>query len=144
MVFKIRCRFQKLKWRHSKRQLQPTRIDDTLLNCLVRAKWLWPIDLKQGYWKAELHTKYKEKTISTTENGLWQFSVIPFGLYNVPAILEWRHTEWAELESLFGIPQRCDCPGKKLSWAFSSTRICTTWQGQLGNPNVIAVVRGVR
>ena len=63
------------------------RIDDTL-ESLAGASWFPTLDLKSGYWQVELDAQDKEKTAFTTNPGLWQFQVMPFGLCNAPAIFE--------------------------------------------------------
>jgi hypothetical protein len=63
------------------------RIDDTL-DTLAGAKWFSTLDLKSGYWQVVLHPEHKEKTAFSTGQGLWQFTVMPFGLCNAPATFE--------------------------------------------------------
>jgi hypothetical protein len=63
------------------------RIDDTL-DTLSGAKWFSTLDLKSGYWLVDVHPDDKEKTAFSTGQGLWQFTVMPFGLCNGPATFE--------------------------------------------------------
>jgi hypothetical protein len=56
----------------------PPRIDDTL-DTLAGAKWFSTLDLRSGYWQVALPPDDKEKAHSTGQ-GLWQFTVISFGL----------------------------------------------------------------
>ena len=63
------------------------RIDDTLDN-LEGCKLFSTLDLKSGYWQVGLETKAKEKTAFSIGEGLWQFTVMPFGLCNAPATFE--------------------------------------------------------
>jgi hypothetical protein len=59
-------------------------IDDTL-DTLAGAKWFSTLDLKNVYWKVALHTEDKQKTQFSPGTGLWQFTVMLFGLCNSPA-----------------------------------------------------------
>ena len=63
------------------------RIDDTL-EALAGSRWFSTLDLKSGYWQVELDKEDKEKTAFSAGNGLWQFTVMPFGLCNAPATFE--------------------------------------------------------
>jgi hypothetical protein len=63
------------------------RIDDTL-DMLAGAKWFSTLDLKSGCSQVALHPEDKEKTAFSTGQGLWQFTVMPFGLCNAPATFE--------------------------------------------------------
>ncbi|GBM65529.1 Retrovirus-related Pol polyprotein from transposon 297 [Araneus ventricosus] len=63
------------------------RIDDTL-DALNGSQWFTTLDLKSGYWQVEIRPDCREKTAFTTEQGLWQFKVMPFGLCNTPATCE--------------------------------------------------------
>ncbi|KAJ8352199.1 hypothetical protein SKAU_G00236750 [Synaphobranchus kaupii] len=47
------------------------------------------LDLRSGHWQVRLAPKAKPKTAFTIGQGLWQFWVMPFGLCNAPATLEW-------------------------------------------------------
>ena len=63
------------------------RIDDSV-EALSGAKWFTTLDLKSGYWQVELEEEAKKKTAFSIGTGLWQFTVMPFGLSNAPATLE--------------------------------------------------------
>jgi hypothetical protein len=63
------------------------RIDDTL-DTLAGSNWFSTLDLKSGYWQVDVHPDDKEKTAFSTGQGLWQFTVMPFGLCNAPATFE--------------------------------------------------------
>ena len=63
------------------------RIDDTL-DTLSGAKWFSTLDLQSGYWQVEIDECDREKTAFSMGDGLWEFSVMPFGLCNAPATFE--------------------------------------------------------
>jgi len=63
------------------------RIDD-LLDQLSGNAWFTTLDLKSGYWQIKIRSEDKEKTAFSVGNGLWQFTVMPFGLCNAPATFE--------------------------------------------------------
>ncbi|UYV74279.1 K02A2.6-like [Cordylochernes scorpioides] len=63
------------------------RIDDTLTT-LAGSSWFSTLDLKSGYWQVGVHPADREKTAFSTGNGLYQFTVMPFGLCNAPATFE--------------------------------------------------------
>ena len=63
------------------------RIDETL-EALAGSKWFSSLDLRSGYWQVKLDPADKEKTAFSTGLGLWQFTVMPFGLCNAPATFE--------------------------------------------------------
>jgi hypothetical protein len=57
---------------------------DNTLDMLAGAKWFSTLDLKSSYWQVDLHTD-KEKTVFSMSQGLWQFTVMPFGFCNALA-----------------------------------------------------------
>ena len=63
------------------------RIDD-MLESLADSKWFSSLDLRSGYWQVKLDPADKAKTAFSTGLGLWQFTVMPFGLCNAPATFE--------------------------------------------------------
>ena len=64
------------------------RIDDTF-DALSGSKYYSTLDLKSGYWQVGLSEEDKQKTaFSFPGGGLWQFTVMAFGLCNAPATFE--------------------------------------------------------
>ena len=52
------------------------------------SKWFSLLELKSGYWQVDLDREAREKTAFSTGKGLWQLTVMPFSLCNVPATFE--------------------------------------------------------
>ena len=59
------------------------RIDD-----LGNQQWFSTMDLASGYWHVAMSTDAKRKAAFVTQEGLYQFRVMPFGLCNAPATFE--------------------------------------------------------
>jgi hypothetical protein len=83
--FSLCVDYRKLKNATIKDCFPLPKIDDTL-DTLAGAKWFSTLDLKSGYW--QVHPDDKEKTAFSTGQGLWQFTVMPFGLCNAPVTFE--------------------------------------------------------
>ena len=63
------------------------RIDDTL-DTLSGSQWFSTLDLLSGYWQVEVAEGDREKTAFSTQSGLFEFKVMPFGLCNAPATFQ--------------------------------------------------------
>lgn len=63
------------------------RIDETL-DTLGSAKIFSTLDLASGYWQVELDKKSQEKTAFYCRKGLFEFTVMPFGLCNAPSTFQ--------------------------------------------------------
>ena len=63
------------------------RIDD-LIERIGRARYITTLDLCKGYWQVPLEEKSREYTAFQTPMGLFQFTVMPFGLHGAPATFQ--------------------------------------------------------
>ena len=80
----------------SKKQQYPLPRLDTVLEQFAGMKYFTTIDLKNAYWTIGVREEDKEKTAFITEDGLFEFNVMPFGLCNAPAY-------WSKLmDAIFG------------------------------------------
>ncbi|OMJ08242.1 Retrovirus-related Pol polyprotein from transposon [Smittium culicis] len=63
---------------------------DELLSVLGGAKYYSTLDALSGFWKIPLSYQTKEKTAFSPGPGLgfYQFTVLPFGLTNTPAVFQ--------------------------------------------------------
>ena len=63
------------------------RIDDSL-RLLGNQQWVSTMDLTSGYWQVAMSPEAKRKAVFVTNEGLFQFRVMLFGLCNAPATFE--------------------------------------------------------
>ena len=61
---------------------------DSCLDSLSGAKWFSSLDLNSGFWQIAMADQDKEKTAFSTSQGLYHFTVMPFGLANSPSTFE--------------------------------------------------------
>ncbi|EYC34920.1 hypothetical protein Y032_1273g3795, partial [Ancylostoma ceylanicum] len=58
---------------------------DVMLQSLQGKRYFTTLDMCSGYWQIPLSNDAKEKSAFTTSEGLFQFTVLPFGLCTSPA-----------------------------------------------------------
>ncbi len=63
------------------------RIDD-LLEWIGQARYITTLDLRKGYWQVPLDPNSKPYTAFRMPVGLFQFTVLPFGLHGAPATFQ--------------------------------------------------------
>ena len=61
---------------------------DTMLSILGRNRYFSTLDLASGYWQIPIHPDDRYLTAFVTEDGLFEFNVMPFGLCNAPATFQ--------------------------------------------------------
>ncbi|CAM5087647.1 unnamed protein product, partial [Natator depressus] len=61
---------------------------DELLEKPGRAQFISTLDLTKGYWQVLLDESAKERSAFTTQVGLYEFNVLPFGLQNATATFQ--------------------------------------------------------
>lgn len=62
---------------------------DELIDRLGKTLFLTTLDLTKGYWQVPLSKQAKEKMAFSTPEGLFQCTVLPFGLHRAPATFQW-------------------------------------------------------
>lgn len=63
----------------------PMRRIDDLIRAIKGSRWFVALDLRSGYWQIPMQQASKKYTAFRTSKGLFQFTVMPFGLSNAPA-----------------------------------------------------------
>ena len=64
---------------------EPIPDQEELFTKVTHAKFFTKIDLSKGYWQVPMSPESKPLTAFLTPDGLFQFTVMPFGLVNAPA-----------------------------------------------------------
>ena len=59
-----------------------------MLDAIGNAKYISTLDLTNGYWQIPMDKQDCEKTTFSSPLGLFQFTVMPFGLSGAPATFQ--------------------------------------------------------
>src|SRR4051812_12436030 len=74
--------------RITKKDNHPLPRINEMLDKFEGSQWFSSIDLTNAYWQVEIDEKDIEKMAFITSEGLYEFLVMPFELYNVPATFQ--------------------------------------------------------
>jgi hypothetical protein len=66
----------------------PMRRIDDLISSIRSSRYFVALDLRSGYWQIPMWPESKKYTAFRTSKGLYQFTVMPFGLSNAPATFQ--------------------------------------------------------
>jgi hypothetical protein len=64
---------------------------DELIERLGPTRYLTTLDLTKGYWQAPLTRNAQEKKAFANPGGLYQYTVLPFGIHGAIGVRQWRH-----------------------------------------------------
>ena len=70
------------------RQVWPMPLIDDLLTSFHGAKYFTTIDLEAAFYQINLKKDSRELTAFITQDGLYEFKVLPMGLGNSPAVMQ--------------------------------------------------------
>lgn len=87
--------FRKLN-SQSKFDAYPTPRLDDLIERVGQVQYIGTLDLCKGFWQVPLAPEAREYTAFRTPQGLFQFTVMPFGLQGAPATFQWLMDEVLE------------------------------------------------
>lgn len=62
---------------------------DVVFDCLGKKRWYSCLDAARGYHQFEIAKEDRWKTAFVTEQGMYQYTTMLFGLHNAPAIFQW-------------------------------------------------------
>ena len=86
------------------------------------AEFITTLDLAQGYWQVPMAAESQEITAFTTPYGLYEFTVMPFGLHNAPATFQRMMNEVLR-----------DCRGFSRAYIDDIAVYSQTWQEHLSH-----------
>lgn len=66
----------------------PLPLIEDILTYLNGCKWFTTLDMNSGYWQIPIKVQDRHCTAFITPDGLWEFTVTPFGLKTSPAVFQ--------------------------------------------------------
>jgi len=69
----------------TERDEYPLPLINDIFDTMTGAQWFTTLDCMSGYWQMKVADEDQSKTAYITEDGLYEFTVMPFGLSNAPA-----------------------------------------------------------
>ena len=61
---------------------------DDCIDCIGHAQYVTKFDLLKGYWQVPLTTRAREISTFVMPDGLYEYTVMPFGMKNAPTIFQ--------------------------------------------------------
>uniref|UniRef100_A0A1X7TY68 Reverse transcriptase domain-containing protein n=1 Tax=Amphimedon queenslandica TaxID=400682 RepID=A0A1X7TY68_AMPQE len=66
---------------------------DEMIDCIGNGRYITTLDLNKGYWQIPIEETARDKTAFITPFGVYEFTMMPFGLQGAPATFQ-RLMDW--------------------------------------------------
>jgi hypothetical protein len=66
---------------------------EDIISQLGKSTWFTALDLQSGFWQIKMAPKDMGKTALVTKSGLFEWTIMPFGLKNATSTFTWTMTE---------------------------------------------------
>uniref|UniRef100_A0A1X7UQS0 Reverse transcriptase domain-containing protein n=1 Tax=Amphimedon queenslandica TaxID=400682 RepID=A0A1X7UQS0_AMPQE len=61
---------------------------DEMIDCVGNGRYITTLDLNKGYWQIPMEETARDKTAFITPFGVYEFTMMPFGLQGAPATFQ--------------------------------------------------------